>query len=127
MKIFSKLWNKSKKPKKQRKYRYNAPLNIKHKFLGAHLSKELIKKYNKRSIPVRKGDKVKIVRGQFKKKEGTITKVFVKKSKVYIENIQTTKIDGTKVFIPLHPSNLIIIELNLSDKKRKKGLERKNG
>ncbi|MBL7147389.1 MAG: 50S ribosomal protein L24 [Nanoarchaeota archaeon] len=127
MKIFSKSWIKSKKAKKQRKYRHHAPLNIKHKFLSAHLSKDLIKKYKKRNIPLRKGDKVKIIRGQFKKKEGKIEKALLKKSKVYIENIQVTKRDGTKTYYPINPSNVIITELNLTDKKRKKILERKNG
>jgi len=124
-KKFSKAWKTSTQKRKQRKYLKNAPLNIKHKLLASHLSKELIKKYNKRSIPVRKGDKVKIARGQFKKKEGKVERVFTKKSKVYIENIQTTKIDGTKTFYPIHPSNLIITDLNLDDKKRKIIIERK--
>lgn len=124
-KKFSKSWKSSKQKRKQRKYIKNAPLNIKHKFLSAHLSKELRQKYKKRSICVRKNDKVKIVRGQFKGKEGKIEKVFTKKSKVYIDNIQITKIDGTKTHYPIHPSNLIITELSLDDKKRKKILERK--
>ncbi|MBS3135191.1 50S ribosomal protein L24 [Candidatus Woesearchaeota archaeon] len=123
-KKFSKSWVSSKKPRKKRKYRANAPLNIKRKFLSSHLSKELRDKYKIRNIPVRKNDKVKIVRGQFKGKTGKIIKVITKKSKVYIENIQNTKNDGTKVYYPIDPSNLIIIEFDLTDKKRKIG---KNG
>ena len=124
-KRFSKSWKASKKPRKQRKYRTNAPLSIKRKFLSAHLSKELIKKYSTRNVPLRKEDKVKIVRGQFRKKTGKVVKVLVKKSKVYIENIQNMKNDGTKTYYPIDPSNLIILELNLMDKKRKIG--KKNG
>ena len=124
-KRFSKSWKASKKPRKQRKYRANAPLSIKRKFLSAHLSKELIKKYSTRNVPLRKEDKVKIVRGQFRKKTGKVVKVLVKKSKVYIENIQNMKNDGTKTYYPIDPSNLIILELNLMDKKRKMG--KKNG
>ena len=123
-KKFSKSWKSSKKPSKQRKYRYNAPLHIKHKFMSAHLSKELMKKYSKRNIPIRKGDRVKIMRGQFKKKTGEITKVNLKKLKVYVDNIFVTKRDGTKAFYPLPPSNLLITELKLEDKQRKKLLER---
>src|SRR3989344_5558766 len=124
-KRFSKSWKASKKPRKHRKYRANAPLSIKRKFLSAHLSKELIKKYSTRNVPLRKEDKVKIVRGQFRKKTGKVVKVLVKKSKVYIENIQNMKNDGTKTYYPIDPSNLIILELNLMDKKRKIG--KKNG
>ena len=93
--------------------------------MSAHLSKELIKKYSTRNVPLRKEDKVKIVRGQFRKKTGKVVKVLVKKSKVYIENIQNIKNDGTKTYYPIDPSNLIILELNLTDKKRKIG--KKNG
>src|SRR3989344_7422809 len=119
MKKFSKSWISSKKPNKQRKYMFNAPLSIKRNFLSAHLSKELIKKYLTRSVSLVKGDKVKIVRGQFKGKTGKIIKSLVKKSKVYIENIQNTKNDGTKTYYPIDPSNVIITEPNLTDKKRK--------
>ena len=68
-KKFSREWIRSKQPRKQRKYNYNAPLHIKGKFMAAHLSKDLMKKYNRRSIRVRKGDKVILLRGQFKKKK----------------------------------------------------------
>ncbi len=124
-KKFSKSWISSKQPRKQRKYRAKAPLHIKRKFLSVHLSKELIKKHKKRNITVRTGDKVKIVRGQHKKKIGNVTKVDTKKTKVFVEGIENIRKDGTKSLIPLNPSNLIIQELNLDDKKRKIALERK--
>ncbi len=124
-KRFSRAWIKSKKARKQRKYRYNIPLYIKHKLLGANLSKELRKKYERRSFSLRKGDAVKVTRGEFKKKQGKISRIDYPKLKVYIEGIQRTKKDGTKVSVPFEPSNLQIIELFLEDKKRRKALERK--
>ncbi|MBS3153186.1 50S ribosomal protein L24 [Candidatus Woesearchaeota archaeon] len=125
--IFSLKWRSSRQPRKRRKFQYNAPLHIKHKFLGSHLSKELIKKYGKRSFPIRKGDTVKIQRGQYKGKSGKIEKVLLKETKVWVEGISLTKRDGSKSFYPIHPSNLLITELDLTDKKRKGSLERKNG
>ena len=121
---FSKSWKASKKPSKQRKYAINAPLHIKRKLLSTKLSKELAKKHGKRNLMVRTGDKVKIVRGNFKDHTGKIDKIFTKKTKVLIEGIHLVKKDGNKVNYPLHPSNLIITELNLEDKKRGKSLER---
>ena len=91
------------------------------------MSKELIKKYGKRSIPIRKGDTVKVMVGQYKGKIGKTEKVFVKKTRVWIEGVNRTKKDGSKSFYPIHPSNLLITELNLSDERRKKILDRKNG
>jgi len=117
-KKFSRSWIKSKQPRKQRKYSYNAPLHIKGKLMSAHLSKDLMKKYNRRSIRLRKGDKVIVSRGQFKKKTGIIERVYLKKTKVYISGVEIIKKDGTKVFYPVHPSNLVITEMNLDDKKR---------
>lgn len=119
---FNKSWKSSKQPRKQRKYIANAPLHIKRNVLSANLSKELRKKYKKRNIVIRKGDNVKIVRGKFKKKQGKVLRIEIKKSRVYIEGIQIKKIDGSKVDVPIRPSNLQIIELNLEDKKR--GLEK---
>lgn len=121
---FSKTWIRSKQPRKQRKYVRNAPLHIKRKLLGSRLSKELTTKYGRRAIGVRKGDKVKVVRGNFKDHTGIVDTVLTKRTRVFIEGIQNIKRDGNKVFYPIHPSNLIITELNLEDKERQKNLER---
>ena len=119
-KKFSIKWKASKQRRKQRKYNYNAPLHIKHKFMSVHLSKELMKKYGIRNIPTRKGDTVKIARGNFKDHSGKIERIFLKKTRVYVEGAQLVKRGGAKVFYPLHPSNLIITNLNLEDKRRQK-------
>ncbi len=124
---FVNTWNRSKQPRKQRKYRANAPLHIKRKLLSAHLSKELRKKYNKRSLSLRKGDKVRVLVGDFKGKTGVIESIDLRKEKVLVRGIEVVKKDGTKVMRPINPSNLEIIELNLDDNKRKKILERKKG
>ncbi len=122
---FSKNWNASKSPRKQRKYRKDAPISIKRKLLGVNLSKELRKKYGKRNIPVRKDDVVKILRGKFKNKKGKILKIRIKTSRIEIEGIQVKKQDGSKVNVKIQPSNLQIIELTLEDRKRNKGLKEK--
>lgn len=124
-KEFSTKWIASKQPRKQRKYAINAPLHIRHKFLSAHLSKELRKKYGKRSMPVRKGDEVLVMRGSFKKKKAKITEVELKRGRVFLENIQRTKKDGSKVNVPFYPSNLMIQTLSLDDKERTAILQRK--
>lgn len=115
---FSKSWKGSKQKRKQIKYRKNAPLHLKRKLLSASLNKELRKRYSRRSIPLRKGDAVKIISGKFKGKTGKVDSLNMKLSKVYVEGIQTTKQDGNKINLPLDPSNLQIEELNLTDKKR---------
>lgn len=118
MKIFSKKWKASSKPKKQRKYKANAPIHIKKKQLSVNLSKELRAKHNTRNIVVRKNDNVKIMRGKFKGKTGKVTEIKIKLQKIYIEGIQVKKQDGSSANVPMRASNLQIIELNLEDKKR---------
>jgi large subunit ribosomal protein L24 len=122
---FSTSWKSSKQPRKQRKYRYNAPLHIKGKFISSHLSPELRKKYQFRAFRLRTGDKVKILKGIYKGKEEKVIEVNLKKGKVYIDKIQITRIDGNIAKIPFDPSNLMITELVLLDKKRKAKIESK--
>lgn len=117
-KKFSTHWVGSRQPRKQRKYVANAPLHIRHDFVSAHLSKELRKKYGRRSFPLRKDDEIKIMRGEFKGKKGKIEIVDLKYTRVVISGIFRTKKDGTKTRVYFHPSNLMIIDLNLNDKKR---------
>ncbi len=104
---------------------YNAPLHVKRKFLAATLSKELRKKYSRRSLPVVKDDQVKIMRGQYKGRIGRVIKVFTKKIRVHVDEAYRLKLNGSKSYYPIHPSNLMIINFNLKDKKRKAKLERK--
>jgi len=124
MKKFSRSWISSKKPNKQRKYRFNAPLHIRGDLLNVHLSKELRQKYGLRALRVRTGDKVRIMRGQFKKTEGKIEEVNMKRLKVYIAKIEHIKRDGTKARYPIQPSNLLLVELNTDDKERMAGLKK---
>lgn len=115
---------KSKKPRKQRKFLREAPLHIRRKIISAHLSKELREKYKRRSLPLRKGDEVKIMRGEFKGTIGKIVRIDTKNYKVYIDTAKKKRTVGTEYLVPISPSNLMIIKLNLDDKYRMKILER---
>ena len=117
-KAWSANWKTSENASKQRKYIANAPLHIKSKQISAHLSKELKKKYGTRNTRARKGDKILVVRGDFRGKRGAIDSVDMRNSKVYVVGIERLKKDGSKARVPLVASKLIITELNLADKKR---------
>jgi large subunit ribosomal protein L24 len=112
------------KPRNQRKEMYNAPMHIKRKNIASHLDENLLLKYDRRSIAVIKGDTVKVIRGAFKGHEDKVSKVNVKKRNVEVEGITMAKADGNKIGRPIHPSNLIITKLNLTDKWRRRKLER---
>ncbi len=116
---------KSKKPRKQRKFLYEAPLHLRRKMISAHLSEELRKEYKKRSLPLRKGDEVQIMRGKFKGKTGKVIRIDTKNYRIYVEGIMIKKTSGQEKLFPIHPSKVKIIKLDLSDKYRQKILERK--
>lgn len=115
---FSTAWMGSKQVRKQRKFRANAPLHLKHIFLSAHLSKTLKQEHKSRSLPLRKGDEVLIMRGSFKKRKAKVISIDLKNTRVALEGIQRSKKDGTKVNVYFHPSNLTIQSLNTDDKRR---------
>lgn len=123
--VWSAHWKSSTQPRKQRKYLYNAPLHIQQKFVHIHLSKDLRKKYDTRAVSVRVGDKVKILVGTLRGKEGKIASISLKKMCVFIGGIERVKKDGSKVHVPFHPSNLMIIGLDKEDKRIKKAQKKK--
>ena len=108
----------SKQPRKQRKALYNAPAHARGKHLSATLSKDLREKLGKRSLPIRSGDKVSVLRGDFKGHEGKVLDVDYGSYKVTIEEVTLSKPDGTATFLPVDPSNLMIIEADMDDDRR---------
>ena len=108
----------SKQPRKQRKALYDAPAHARGKHLSAALSKDLRAQLGKRSLPIRTGDKVSVVRGDFKGHEGEVLTVDYESYKVTIEEVTLSKPDGTATFLPVDPSNLVIIEADLKDDRR---------
>lgn len=115
---------KSSNPRKQRKALYNAPLHMRQKLVSAHLSKELRAQTGKRSLPVRKGDEIKIMRGSSTGKTGKVVEVDLKKTKVFVEGIVRKTAKGNEVKIGFEPSNILITKAEFSDKMRQRILEK---
>jgi large subunit ribosomal protein L26e len=80
--------------RKSRKAHFSAPSSIRRKIMSSHLSKELRTKHDVRAIPVRKGDTVKIMRGNFKGREGKVTAVYRKRWCLHIEKVVRDKTNG---------------------------------
>jgi len=91
----------------------------------SNLSKELRKRLGKRSLSLRKEDKIKIMRGKNKGKETKVMSVDRKTGRVILEKITHKKADGTESAIPFNASNLQIIEIEEKDERRiKKALKK---
>ncbi len=114
-----------KNPGKQRKRLFNAPAHIRHKLMSAPLSHELTASKGAKTLPVRRGDTILIKRGDNKGFEGKVSRVDLKAFRIYVEGLTREKVDGTNIFLPIHPSKVEIRNLNLDDKWRKNILERK--
>lgn len=115
----------SKQPRKQRKFRYKAPLHVRHKLMSVTLSEELRERYETRSLPVRSGDTVMVMRGDFKEQEGKVEKVDLKHYRLMIDGVSVQKPDGNQVYHSVHPSNVMLVELDLDDEERMDAIERK--
>jgi len=116
---------KSSQPRKKRKFLYTAPLHIRRKLLSAHLSKELRMKYKARSFPVRKNDEVEVMRGKFRGKKGKVTGVDYDNYRIYVEGASRKRTAGTEAQVSIDPSKVRIFNIDLSDKKRLKSMERR--
>ncbi len=115
------------KPTKMRnKMIYRATYTTKSKQLGSALSKDLHKKYGKRSVRVIEGDSIRIVRGEYKGVDGKISTISTQKNSVSIEGIKKEKTKGDKFDVYIHTSNLVVTSLNTGDKWRMARLEGKD-
>lgn len=115
------------KPTKMRnKMIYRATYTTKSKQLGSALSKDLHKRYGRRSVRVIEGDSIRIVRGEYKGVDGKISKISTQKNSVSIEGIKKEKTKGDKFDVYIHTSNLVVTSLNTGDKWRMARLEGKD-
>lgn len=111
-------------PRRQRKYLLKAPLHIRQKMMHTKLSDDLKRQYGIKRLSVRKGDVIKILRGDFAGHEGKVVRVSLKRIRIYVEGVTITKADGSSILRPIHPSKVEIVKLDLSDKYRQSILNR---
>ncbi len=100
---------RSQQPRKQRKFRYNAPLHLAANFLNVHLSKELRLKLKKRSIRVRKGDTVKILKGKFRGLSGKV--LGTGRGTINVEGAVIKKLGGKEIPVSLPASKVVATQL----------------
>ena len=113
-------------PRKMRNHQiYYATMNTASKQLSCALSKDLRKKYGKRSARIIEGDTARIVRGEFAGVDGKVTKISIADRGVNIEGVKKEKLKGEKFDVYVHTTNIVISGLNSEDKWRINKLEGK--
>ena len=104
-------------PRKMRnKQIYYATMQNASKQLSCALSKDLRKKYGKRSARIIEGDTASIVRGEFAGVDGKVTKISIADRGVNIEGVKKEKLKGEKFDVYVHTTNIVISGLNSDDK-----------
>lgn len=93
-------------------------MHRKKALLSAHLSKELMQRTKKRAVTVKKGDRIKVMRGDFRGKTGLVASVDYKNGAINVEGISKRNSRGVDVLVPLRPSNLMVVERKGEEKKR---------
>ena len=118
--------NRSSLPRKTRNQQiYYAAMQTASKQLSCALSKELRKKYGKRSVRIKEGDTAKIIRGEFAGVDGKVTKISVADRGVNIEGVKKEKLKGDKFDVYVHTTNIVLTGLDSGDKWRINKLEGK--
>ena len=115
------------KPTKIRNQKiYRAMNQTVSKQICATLSKDLRKKYPRRSARIMIDDTVKVIRGEYKGLTGKVAKISTESNSIAIEGNKKEKLKGEKIDVYIHSTNTIITSLNTDDKWRLKILEKKS-
>ncbi len=86
--------------------------------MSARLSDDLAQRHKVRHIPLRTGDSVRIMRGDFAGLEGKVERVEYSTGRIYVEGMVREKAAGVSSKLPVHSSKVLVTNLNLSDKWR---------
>ncbi|MBT3971720.1 MAG: 50S ribosomal protein L24 [Euryarchaeota archaeon] len=124
----------SKKPGKQRKSAANAPIHLKRKRVRARLQSDDPRLASVRTVTVRTGDEVKIVRGDGahggkrhggkrksvaqSKNSRRVIRVDSNTNRLFLEGLTITTSDNKEEAIPVNASNVIVTKLDETDPRR---------
>eukprot|EP00693_Jakoba_libera_P002704 EC692746.1.p1 GENE.EC692746.1~~EC692746.1.p1 ORF type:complete len:165 (+),score=84.86 EC692746.1:63-497(+) len=112
--------------RKSRKAHFGAPSSERRRIMSARLDKSLRTKYNVKTVPLRKDDEVRVVRGTHKSEAGKVICCYRKHLVIHIERLTTDKLNGQQVPIPIDPSNVVITKLKMDNNNRRQIIERRN-
>ena len=98
---------KSKQPRKQRKALYKFKNHQRSKLLTVRVADFVREEYGIKTLPLRVGDGVRIIRGEFKDFEGEIIEI-TKNLRAKIKEASFDKADGTQFHPAIHISKMVI-------------------
>ncbi len=92
-----------------RKKLYEMPVHRRKELVKAKVVKEAREELGTRVV-VKSGDTVRVMRGEFKGKEGKVVEVNRKEGTLAIEGVQRKNSQGKDVYIPVHASNVMVVK-----------------
>lgn len=104
----------------QRRNQLGAPSSVKRKLMSCHLMKSLREQYKVRSVPIKRGDEVKILKGKAKGKSGKVVQVYRKRNVIYVDKVNREKQNGQTVFLPIRPSNCVVEKMFINKDRTKR-------
>jgi large subunit ribosomal protein L24 len=110
-------------PRRQRKALYTAATFERRRRMTVPLSRDLRKRFRLRSLPVRKGDTVRVLSGSFVGREERVAKVDRRSYAVVLDNVTLKTGEDKLKPLPLRTSHLVLTKLNLSDPWRRRTLQ----
>jgi ribosomal protein uL24 len=109
-------------PRRQRKANYEATTFQRRRLMAVPLSRELRRRFSRRSVPLRKGDTVRVMAGSYVGREERVAKVHRRTYSVTLDNV-TLKTGEEKLKpLAIRTSHLVITRLNLADAWRRRAL-----
>jgi large subunit ribosomal protein L24 len=112
-------------PRRQRKAVFTADHQERRRRMAVPLSRELRTRYGRRSLPVRKGDTVRVLAGSYSTvgEERRVARVDREHYRLTLDNVTTKTADAKLKPLPIRPSHLVLTKLNLSDPWRRRILK----
>lgn len=109
-------------PRRQRRALHTADRFERRRRMTVLLSRELRKRFHRRSVPVHKGDTVRVLGGSYKGREERVARVDRRGYTVTLDNVTLKAADEKMKPLGLRPSHLVITRLNLADSIRRRSL-----
>ena len=109
-------------PRRQRKALYTADTFERRIRMGVPLSRDLRSRFHRRSLPVRKGDTVRVLSGSFAGREERVARVDRRGYSVTLDNVTLKTADEKMKPLSLGVGHLVITRLNLSDPWRRRSM-----
>jgi large subunit ribosomal protein L24 len=109
-------------PRRQRRALYNADTFERRLRMTVPLSRELRRRFRRRSIPLRKGDTVRVLSGSFVGREERVAKVNRRDYAVTLDNVTLKTAEEKLKPLEIRPAHLVVTRLNLSDPWRRRTL-----